>query len=179
MIKTTRLAIRGMTCAACATASERAVRKLPGVAEASVNFATERLSVSWDDAALSLDAVKAAVAKAGYETVDDVEAREISLPIGGMSCASCAAAVAAGRAVASSRQARNLRGRSIGVSREHGIPRTGRKKRAGLKLGRFGPTTASCNAINCSTASTNASAWPATTALPCCCSGWEGVSFLA
>ena len=93
MIKTTRLAIRGMTCAACATASERAVRKLPGVAEASVNFATERLSVSWDDAALSLDAVKAAVAKAGYEAVDDVEAREISLPIGGMSCASCAAAV--------------------------------------------------------------------------------------
>ena len=69
MIKAVRLGIRGMTCAACAAASERAVKKLPGVKEASVNFATEKLLVEYEDETLALDDIKAAVAKAGYEAV--------------------------------------------------------------------------------------------------------------
>ena len=39
-----------MTCAACAQASERAVKKVSGVENASVNFATEMLSVKFDAA---------------------------------------------------------------------------------------------------------------------------------
>ncbi|TDP88004.1 Cu+-exporting ATPase [Aquabacterium commune] len=39
------LAVRGMTCAACVNRVERALRKVPGVAQAQVNFATETASV--------------------------------------------------------------------------------------------------------------------------------------
>jgi len=93
MIRTETLDIRGMTCSACAAANERAVRKLPGVAEASVNFAAETLSVRFDDAAASVEAIKAAVKKAGYEAAERVTDREVSIPVGGMTCTACSAAI--------------------------------------------------------------------------------------
>ena len=46
----THLAIRGMTCAACVGRVERALRKVPGVADAQVNFATETAAVRWSEA---------------------------------------------------------------------------------------------------------------------------------
>jgi Cu+-exporting ATPase len=93
MIRTETLELRGMTCSACAAANERAVRKVSGVSEASVNLAAETLKVSFDDATASLEAIKAAVKKAGYEAVERAESREVTIPVGGMSCASCSAAV--------------------------------------------------------------------------------------
>ncbi len=93
MVTATQLKINGMTCAACAQASERAVKKLPGVTEASVNFSTEKLLVKFEAASLSLEAIKAAVAKAGYEAVDDIVEKQVTIPVGGMTCASCAAAI--------------------------------------------------------------------------------------
>ncbi|MCX7026581.1 MAG: heavy metal translocating P-type ATPase [Spirochaetes bacterium] len=93
MIKTETLELRGMTCASCAAANERAVRKVPGVSEALVNLAAETLKVSFDDASASIDAIKAAVKKAGYEAVERVADREVTIPVGGMTCASCSAAV--------------------------------------------------------------------------------------
>lgn len=44
MVKKT-LKIEGMTCASCASAVERSTKKLKGVSEASVNLATEKLSI--------------------------------------------------------------------------------------------------------------------------------------
>jgi len=93
MIKTETLELRGMTCSACAAANERAVRKLPGVAEASVNLAAETLQVRFDDAEASLETIKDAVKKAGYEAVERVTAREVSIPVGGMTCTACSAAI--------------------------------------------------------------------------------------
>lgn len=93
MIKTKTLELRGMTCSACAAANERAVRKVPGVAEASVNFAAETLNVKYDDTSASIDAIVAAVKKAGYEAVERVETREVSIPVGGMTCTACSAAI--------------------------------------------------------------------------------------
>ncbi len=93
MIKTETLELRGMTCSACAAANERAVRKLPGVAEASVNLAAETLKVRFDDAEASLETIKDAVKKAGYEAVERVTAREVSIPVGGMTCTACSAAI--------------------------------------------------------------------------------------
>ncbi|MFZ3109878.1 MAG: heavy metal translocating P-type ATPase, partial [Rectinemataceae bacterium] len=93
MITTKTMDIKGMTCASCVAANERAVRKVAGVSEASVNLATETLKVSFDDDSTSVEAIKAAVKKAGYEAVERNEEREVTIPVGGMTCASCSAAV--------------------------------------------------------------------------------------
>ena len=58
-----------MTCASCAAAVERAVSKVQGVATASVNLASEKLSVSWDADETRLSEIKLAVANAGYEAL--------------------------------------------------------------------------------------------------------------
>ena len=60
-------AIGGMTCAACAKAVERAVRKLPGVSAAEVNLATERLRLAYDPALTAPQDIRRAVSKAGYQ----------------------------------------------------------------------------------------------------------------
>jgi len=77
-----QLPIRGMTCANCAMNIERTLnRKVPGVLNASVNFATERASVEYLPTAVSLNDIRDAVAKAGYEALlpdsdDDLEDTE-------------------------------------------------------------------------------------------------------
>ena len=59
------LPIEGMTCASCVARVERALQKLPGVAEVSVNLATEAASIR-ADASVGLAALQTAVEKAGY-----------------------------------------------------------------------------------------------------------------
>ena len=92
-MRTDTVEIRGMSCAACARASERAAAGVPGVSNASVNFATEALTVEYDEAATGLESIAAAIAEAGYEAVLPAPAKSATVPIGGMSCAACAAAV--------------------------------------------------------------------------------------
>lgn len=84
-----------MTCASCASAVERYVGKLDGVQSANVNFATEKLSVEYDENKSDLDKIKEAVEKAGYGVQEDAKdnIREVMIPISGMTCASCANAV--------------------------------------------------------------------------------------
>jgi Cu+-exporting ATPase len=79
------LPIEGMTCASCVRRVERAIQKVPGVAQVSVNLASERATVSLDPAQVSLEALRQAVEKAGYA----VPTEELVLPIEGMTCASC------------------------------------------------------------------------------------------
>ena len=62
--------VRGMHCAACVGRVERALTSVPGVEQASVNLATEQAAVSFDPTRASLDALKAAVAAAGYELAE-------------------------------------------------------------------------------------------------------------
>ena len=92
-MRTDQLKVTGMTCAACAKASERAVKKLDGVQEVSVNYATEKLVVVYSEEKLDLDSIKAAIVKAGYGAEEIVETKEVSIPIQGMTCAACAKAV--------------------------------------------------------------------------------------
>ena len=61
------LPVRGMHCAACVGRVERALGSVDGVAAASVNLATERATVELEPARASLEALRAAVAAAGYE----------------------------------------------------------------------------------------------------------------
>ncbi|WP_153056580.1 copper ion binding protein, partial [Streptococcus suis] len=79
------------TCASCAMTVEKAVGKLAGVEEASVNLATEKLSVSYDEKLLGLEDIRQAVEKAGYQLVDNLVTE--SYDISGMTCASCAMTV--------------------------------------------------------------------------------------
>ncbi|MCC6791498.1 MAG: heavy metal translocating P-type ATPase, partial [Thermomicrobiales bacterium] len=55
-----------MTCASCVRRVERALTKVEGVSEASVNLATERARVAFDPALVDLDKLTAAIEKAGY-----------------------------------------------------------------------------------------------------------------
>ncbi len=59
------LSLEGMTCAACAARIETTLNRLPGV-EAAVNFATESARVDYDRAQAGVDALLAAVSRAGY-----------------------------------------------------------------------------------------------------------------
>jgi P-type Cu+ transporter len=81
----TALPIEGMTCAACATRVERALTRAPGVAEASVNLATERATVAYDPEATSPAALAEAVEASGY----GVRQQTSTLAVGGMTCAAC------------------------------------------------------------------------------------------
>ena len=59
------LELEGMTCASCAGRIERGLNDLEGV-QASVNLATEKAAVRYDESSLNVDALLAAVEAAGY-----------------------------------------------------------------------------------------------------------------
>ena len=84
--------IDGMTCTACANAVERRVGRLDGVDKASVNFATETLTVLHEDG-VDLERIKRAVEEAGYSLREEQKNREVVIPIEGMTCAACSRAV--------------------------------------------------------------------------------------
>jgi len=64
------LSIIGMTCASCVNRVERALKKVPGVLDASVNLANEQASVTYVPASAGWGELKAAVEKAGYRDRD-------------------------------------------------------------------------------------------------------------
>jgi len=92
-MKTENYKINGMTCAACAKAVERSVKKLDGTAEANVNIATDKLALTYDDAKLKPADITNAISKAGYEAVAEKSTKEVNIPIQGMTCAACAKAI--------------------------------------------------------------------------------------
>ncbi|OWP47893.1 heavy metal translocating P-type ATPase [Pseudomonas nitroreducens] len=81
------LPVSGMTCASCAGRVERALRKVPGVQDASVNLASEqaRVQLAAPSNGETLPALVAAVEQAGYQ----VPSHSLELAIEGMTCASC------------------------------------------------------------------------------------------
>ncbi|QPJ85392.1 copper-translocating P-type ATPase [Sarcina sp. JB2] len=74
--------VYGMTCSACASRVERATRKLEGVKDASVNFATEKLTVTVEKNKISYEKLKTTIDKAGYKLVEETnlktETKEVS-----------------------------------------------------------------------------------------------------
>ena len=89
------LNLRGMTCAACAQRIEKTVRKLAGVSEANVNLASEKLFVTYKSEAITVDAIRQAVAKIGYEATEPPTTQTVTIRIGGMTCGHCRARVQA------------------------------------------------------------------------------------
>ncbi len=64
---TVELGVAGMTCASCVAHVEKAVKAVPGVNAATVNLATERVSVRHLSGVASIEAIEAAIRSAGYE----------------------------------------------------------------------------------------------------------------
>jgi P-type Cu+ transporter len=85
------LTIEGMTCASCSQAVEKATKKLAGVQQASVNLATEKLTITFDENELTIEEIKKAVDEAGYKAVIEMEKKTFSVT--GMTCASCVQSV--------------------------------------------------------------------------------------
>src|ERR687894_63373 len=75
----------GMTCASCVRRVERTLSEKEGVAEASVNFAAEKASVTYDPAATNPDDLIEAIRDAGY----GADVRETTFSVTGITCASC------------------------------------------------------------------------------------------
>ena len=92
--------VTGMTCASCVRRVEKALGRVEGVSEASVNLATEKARVAFDPEASGPQELKAAVENAGYGVRDmpapppaarpqAAGSGEVLLPVEGMTCASC------------------------------------------------------------------------------------------
>lgn len=67
---TTKLKIEGMHCASCAVTTEKALKQVPGVKNANVNFATQRATIEHEDH-VSHHALAKAVKDNGYQLVDE------------------------------------------------------------------------------------------------------------
>ncbi len=61
------LILEGITCAACIWLNERHLMQLPGVHQVSVNYASHRARVRWDDSRIKLSAILAEIRKLGYQ----------------------------------------------------------------------------------------------------------------
>jgi Cd2+/Zn2+-exporting ATPase len=61
-----RLRVEGMDCSACALKIETALKRLPGLADINVNYATEMLSLQVDESRISLAVVEGKIRSLGY-----------------------------------------------------------------------------------------------------------------
>src|SRR5438034_6263042 len=96
------LALEGMTCASCAMRIEKGLKKVPGVKDASVNFATEQATVTYDPAQTGMEQMVQKVDAVGYKAiplvmpapkltpVESEAESHVTLDLEGMTCASCA-----------------------------------------------------------------------------------------
>ncbi|MBW2114354.1 MAG: copper-translocating P-type ATPase [Deltaproteobacteria bacterium] len=84
--KNIRLPITGMSCANCALNIEKNVKKLRGVKEANVNFASEQADVTYDSSKIELKDLVEQIHGSGY----GVAKATVDIPVTGMTCANCA-----------------------------------------------------------------------------------------
>jgi len=80
------LPVTGMTCANCAANIERGVKKLPGVDEVNVNFASEKASVTFDASRVDVSDLIEKITQSGF----GVATAKVEFPVTGMTCANCA-----------------------------------------------------------------------------------------
>lgn len=85
--------VTGMTCSACAAHVQKAAAKLEGVEYSSVNLATEKMTVRFDENKASFEHIKKAVENAGYGLEEEKKTKRQELAVEGMTCAACSAAV--------------------------------------------------------------------------------------
>ena len=79
------LPVTGMTCAMCVKNVERSLKRADGVADVSVNLATEKATIAYDAARLNTKDLIERLESAGY----GVASASLDLPVTGMTCAMC------------------------------------------------------------------------------------------
>jgi Cu+-exporting ATPase len=95
-------AVEGMSCASCAMRIEKGLKKVPGVADAQVNLATEQATVTYDPAQTTPEQLINKVEAVGYKalplSIPEQKPAEATaaFAIEGMTCASCAMRVEKG-----------------------------------------------------------------------------------
>ena len=62
-----QIPVEGMTCAACQARVQRALSRVPGVSDASVNLLAHRASVRFDASRVAPEALVAAIKATGYD----------------------------------------------------------------------------------------------------------------
>ncbi|MGN7940570.1 heavy metal translocating P-type ATPase [Virgibacillus sp. 6R] len=90
--KETTLPTQGMTCAACAVRIEKGIKKIDGVEDATVNFALERASITYDQKVANVQDFKKKINDLGYEVIEE----KAEFNILGMTCAACATRIEKG-----------------------------------------------------------------------------------
>ncbi len=81
--------ISGMTCTTCAATIEKGLAETPGVEQANVSFVSEKASIEYDPAKVSLAKIKNTISQLGYGAAT----KKSIFPVGGMTCASCVSRV--------------------------------------------------------------------------------------
>jgi len=76
--------VDGMTCAACSSAVERITGKMQGVNEVSVNLATGKMNILFDETVVTRESIFQKIEKAGYHPKEDVQVKEVTIPVDGM-----------------------------------------------------------------------------------------------
>jgi Cu+-exporting ATPase len=71
------IGVGGMTCASCVSRVERALKKVPGVANASVNLATEKATVAYDCEITPVGSLLGAIEAAGYDALRDAAVLDV------------------------------------------------------------------------------------------------------
>lgn len=79
----------GMTCAACSARVEKAIKKMEGVVDSSVNLLAQKATIEYDEDKVNIDSLVKTIEKTGYE----VPVEKTTLLVEGMTCAACSARV--------------------------------------------------------------------------------------
>lgn len=69
------LEIEGMHCTSCAGLIEKSLKKIAGVEEVSVNFASEKAHIKYQTSTVSIPALEAAIANAGYKATTQTQGK--------------------------------------------------------------------------------------------------------
>jgi Cu+-exporting ATPase len=81
--------VDGMMCAGCSSSVEKALSKIEGVEDASVNLAAENATVVYNSKKIEPQDLAAAVSDAGYNLIIPEKDTKTILQISGMHCAGC------------------------------------------------------------------------------------------
>eukprot|EP01138_Halocafeteria_seosinensis_P006365 gb/GECG01006507.1/.p1 GENE.gb/GECG01006507.1/~~gb/GECG01006507.1/.p1 ORF type:complete len:1416 (+),score=201.95 gb/GECG01006507.1/:1-4248(+) len=89
--KSTKVMIKGMSCASCSSSIERNLKEMEGVTSVSVSVSLELGEIKHNPKIISPQALAEKINELGFEaTLQDQESSTVTLNISGMSCASCA-----------------------------------------------------------------------------------------